>query len=150
MLTKAITLILIAAFAGLFLLKSPGGEPILSFDDLKPEVPQIKAGESPSRPTQVYRWQDENGIWQFSNQPQDESHGETIELDGNINLMPALHVPALNKDPVATRATGISIPSGFTTVSSDQVEEMMESVNNLQDTVDSRKADIDRLSSGKP
>jgi hypothetical protein len=145
MLIKAMILILVAAFAGLFFVKGPNGEVILTLDDFKPDVPKIEAAQTPAK---VYRWQDENGIWQFSNQPVDENQGEVIELDGNINTMPAVNATPLNKNSVAKKPAGMNIPSGFTTVPSEQVEEMMNTVNNLQDTVDSRKEEMDKLTGG--
>lgn len=145
MLIKAMILILIAAFAGLFFVKGPGGEAVLSIDDFKPEVPQKEASQTPTR---VYRWQDENGVWQFSNQPQDEAQGELIELDGQINTMPAVDASILNQGSIASKRSAVSIPAGLTTVPGDKVEEMMNTVNELQTTVDSRKAEIDKLSAG--
>jgi hypothetical protein len=145
MLIKAMILILMAAFAGLFFVTGPGGEAVLTLEDFKPEPAEMDAGQAP---TKVYRWQDENGIWQFSNQPEDETQGELLELDGKINTMPAVDASILNQKQVASKQSTMSVPSGFTTVSNDKVEEMMDAVNELQSTVDSRKAEIDKLSSG--
>lgn len=140
--------ILLAAFVGLFFLNGPNGEPMLSLDDLKPTLPKV---ESSSVPTKVYKWQDENGVWQFSNQPVDEGQGEVIELDGKINTMPAVDTSILNAGRKASSSPspGMSIPPGLTTVSGDKVQEMMDTVNNLQESVDNRKAEIDQMTSGK-
>lgn len=146
MLIKVMVFFLVAAFSGLFFLKGPGGEAILSLEDFKPDVPKI---ESDPLPTKVYRWQDENGVWQFSNQPADENQGELVELDGKINTMPAIDVTTLNSarnKSGADRSSGMSMPTGLTTVSGSQLEEMMDTVNHLQETVDNRKAEIDQLS----
>ncbi|MFT7243158.1 MAG: hypothetical protein ACI82A_000500 [Candidatus Azotimanducaceae bacterium] len=140
--------VLLAAFVGLFFLKGPNGEPLLTLDDLKPTLPEV---ESSSVPTQVYKWQDENGVWQFSNQPVDEGQGEVIELDGNINIMPAVDTSILNAGRKASSSPSpaMSIPPGLTTVSGDKIQEMMSTVNNLQETVDNRKAEMDQMTSGK-
>lgn len=150
MLIKAMILVLIAAFAGLFFVKGPNGEPFMTLDDLKPSVPEVKTTVVP---TKVYKWQDENGVWQFSNQPRDEAQGELVAFDGNINTMPAVDTSILKTDSGASsgsRGTGINIPPGLTTVSGDKVEEMMDTLNNLQQTVDDRKTQLDQMTSGKP
>lgn len=140
--------VLLAAFVGLFFLNGPNGEPLLTLDDLKPTLPEV---ESSPVPTKVYKWQDENGVWQFSNQPVDEGQGEVIELDGKINIMPAVDTSILGASPKASNSPslGMSIPPGLTTVSGDKVQEMMDTVNNLQETVDNRKSEIDQITSGK-
>ena len=70
--------------------------------------------------------------------------GETVEYDGNINTMPATDTSILSKRDNAT-APSLNIPSGVTSVSGDQAQQMMDTVNNLQGTVDERKAELDRL-----
>ena len=149
MLIKAMIFLLIAAFAGLFFIEGPNGEPFITLEDLMPAVPEV---ETTTIPTTVYKWQDENGVWQFSNQPRDEDLGELVELDGNINTMPAVDTSILKTSPVASgsQAGGMKIPSGMTTVPGDKVEEMMNTVNNLQQTVDDRKAQLDKMSTGNP
>ena len=148
MLIKAMIVVLLAAFVGLFFLNGPNGEPLLTLDDLKPTLPEV---ESSPVPTKVYKWQDENGVWQFSNQPVDEGQGEVIELDGKINIMPAVDTSILGTSPKVSNSPslGMSIPPGLTTVSGDKVQEMMDTVNNLQETVDNRKSEIDQITSGK-
>lgn len=141
---KLMMLILVAAFAGLFFISGPNGEPILQWQDLMPEMPETEpqVGE----PTKVYKWQDENGVWQFSNQPQDAMQGETLEYDGNINTMPAVAVDKIGSQPKAKTSPDFAIPAGITTVSGDQAEEMMETINSLSDTMDERQKQLDQLS----
>jgi hypothetical protein len=141
---KVMVLLLIAAFAGLFFINGPDGEKVLSLEDFKPELPAEEAAASV--PEKVYKWQDENGVWQFSNQPRDEGMGETVEYDGNINTMPAADTSVLSKRGDAAAKSGFQIPAGMTSVSGEQAQEMMDTVNNLQSTVDERKSELDRLS----
>jgi len=155
-LIKAMIFILLAAFAGLFFVAGPNGEPILALDDLKPDSPRLESSSGTSAgtsagTTKVYKWQDENGVWQFSNQPVDEGQGEVLELDGNINTMPATDTSILNSKRASSgpRSSVMSIPAGLTTVPGDKVQEMMNTVNNLQQSVDDRKADMDKMTSGK-
>ena len=156
MLIKAMIFILLAAFAGLFFVAGPNGEPILALDDLKPDSPRLESSSGTSAgtsagTTKVYKWQDENGVWQFSNQPIDEGQGEVLELDGIINTMPATDTSILNAGRTTSSlpSSGMSIPPSLTTLPGDKVQEMMDTVNNLQQSVDDRKADIDQMTSGK-
>ena len=97
--------------------------------------------------TEVYRWQDENGVWQFSNNPNDAPGAEVMALDGKINIIESAQLP-----PTASPETRKSIPSsipGVATVAPEQAAELMDTVTNLQDTIDQRKADMDAISGMK-
>ena len=140
---KVMILALIAAFVGLFLVDGPSGEPILKLADLKPETPQRVS--TPGEPTRVYKWKDENGIWQFSGEPVEGKDVEVMELDGKINTLPAVPVAAHNAGGVQGSASGPSaILSGLTSVLPGKIAEMMDRVNNMQATVDDRKALVDK------
>lgn len=138
MFIKIVILVVIAACIGPFFIKGPDGKPLLSLDDLKP------SGEPESvapAPVTVYKWQDENGVWQFSSDPVDAEGAATMELDGNINIMPSTPVAGSADSKPGPYA---ALPAGVTTVAPDQIQEMMDTVNNLQETIDDRKAEIDK------
>lgn len=148
-----IGLLIIACIAPLFI-KGPDGEPIMSLDDWSMELPDAARqlmGESlptspvsndgPTAPTTVYRWQDENGQWHFSNQPRHADGAEEMTLDGDINRMEA-YVPSA-KQPASADAQ-VSL-TGETGTSPQQIQQMMETVTNLQETIDQRKADMDKV-----
>lgn len=149
---KLMIFLLIAAFAGLFFVNGPDGTPVLTVDDFMPEMPELDSASPTPQPTKVTKWKDENGVWQFSDRPEDTLLGETIELDGDINTMPAVDTSVLTQDgrtSTQSAAPAISLPSGLTTVSGDQAQQMMDTVTNLQGTVDDRKAELDKLT-GQP
>ena len=136
--------IVILACGGLFFIKGPDGEPLMTFDELFSSPEQSSAELNRNiEPTKVYKWQDENGVWQFSNTPVNESGAEVVILDGKINTMDAYVAP--KQDKKASAANPFSaLPPGLTTVSPDKIGEMMDTVNNMQETVDDRKAELDR------
>ena len=145
-----IGVLIIACIAPLFI-KGPDGKPIMTIDDWIPEVPEsaeklagnIADEVVPTEPTRVYKWQDEDGQWHFSNTPPNALASEEMELDGDINIMDPFEVPE-EEEEVASG--GMEMPSNpFMTASPDQVEEMMETVNGLQGTLDDRAAEIDKL-----
>jgi len=144
-----IAALIIACIAPLFI-KGPDGEPLMSLDDWMPGpvdelIPQdVQDMAVPNEPTTVYKWQDENGQWHFSSAPPaDVADAETMELDGDINIMQA--PPPGMTQQAAAPSNALALPSGPMTVSPDQVKEMMETVTNLQETVDQRKADVDAV-----
>jgi hypothetical protein len=143
---KLIVGILILACGSLFFIKGPDGKPLMSLDELS-SGPKSSAAETNRNiePTKVYKWQDEDGVWQFSNTPVAEHEAEVIVLDGQINTMDAYVAPKKVKNAGVSNSFS-ALPSGLTTVSPDKISEMMDSVNNLQNTVDQRKAEIDRKS----
>ena len=141
-------LVLVVAFAGLFFIKGPDGEPIMSLDDLKPTVPEVELSPVSAEPTRVYKWKDENGVWQFSNEPVDNQNVEVMELDGKINTMPSIDVASQNTSN-KTEKKNLNIPGGLTTVAPEKISEMMDNVNNLQDTMDQRAEDVNKTTSGR-
>lgn len=154
MIKLLIGLLIIACILPLFI-KGPDGEPIMSLSDWVPEVPDAVsdlAGEvTPdpvsSDPVTVYKWQDEDGQWHFSNQPPEVPDGaETMELSGDINLMESVEIPEKRQQPTTTASASTPSFTGPMTVAPEQVKEMMETVNSLQQSVDDRKKEIDALS----
>ena len=154
MIRLMIGLLIIACIAPLFI-KGPDGEPIMTLDDWKFDVPDSVAGlfggdspvalpgtetvTAPDLP--VYKWQDEEGQWHFSNTPP-AGGAEEVEI-GDVNLMEAYVPPAEPEQAPAGQVA--SMPSPSPVVSGRQVKEMMETVNNLQETLDQRKAEMDEL-----
>ena len=151
-------LLIIACIAPLFI-KGPDGEPIMTLDDWKIEVPdQIKdlvkglsRGTKKSLPDegkeslQVYKWQDDEGQWHFSNAPPNLDVAEEV-LIGDVNLMQAYappEAPATSAEPAGgglldNVTPGIPQPG--------QIEEMMETVDQFQQTMEQRKEALDTLS----
>lgn len=149
-----IAALIIACIAPLFI-KGPDGEPLMSLQDWMPGpvdelIPQdVQEMGVPHEPTTVYKWQDENGQWHFSSAPPaDVTDAETMELDGDINIMQA--PPVERTQQAAASSHEVALPSGPMTVSPDQVKDMMETVTNLQETVDQRKADVDAVLPSNP
>ena len=150
-----IVLLIIACIAPL-VIKGPDSEPIMTLDDWKIEWPasmsdllpvtaqdKVSSDKNVVEPTTVYRWQDENGRWHFSTVSPDTQAAEVMELDGNINIMDA-YVPR-ETTPDRAHPKEEIVGAGSVLASQQQVSEVMETVNNLQTTIDLRKADIDAI-----
>ena len=136
-------LVVLAACIAPFFIKGPSGKPLMSLSDLMTSNAPGD-GESPApatvEPRTIYKWKDEDG-WHFSTEPVDVQGVETIVVNGDINIVPAVTLPVSGSSPsVATP----SIPPGVTTVSPEKIQEMMGAAGELQETIDQRKADIDK------
>ena len=145
MMIKLMIFAVILAGAALFFIKGPDGKHLLTVDKLFGDFPGSSAdllpGESETPAvTRIYKWKDEDGVWQFSNSPADKEGAEVIELDGQINIVQAFRFP----EPVKENKTPTPIP-GVMTVSPQEAVNMLDTVNNLQETIDQRKADMDAI-----
>jgi hypothetical protein len=151
-------LLIIACIAPLFI-KGPGGEPVMTLNDWKIDVPhQVKdlvgsltrgAKKSPpveeQQPMQVYKWQDDEGLWHFSNAPPNLEIAEEIEIS-DVNLMEAyLPPPAPPTDAGELNDSGpMSVSPGIP--EPGQVQEMRETIEQFQETINERKEALDTLS----
>lgn len=80
-----IGLILVAALAAPFFLTLQG-QPLMTVD----EVLDDATPNALKSPTDVYRWQDEHGVWQFSEEPppQASAHrAETVQIEDKITSL---------------------------------------------------------------
>ncbi|MBQ60897.1 MAG: hypothetical protein CMQ19_02365 [Gammaproteobacteria bacterium] len=149
MMMKLVILAVFLACAGLFVIKGPDGTPLLTVDKLLEDLPSSpsdllpKELELPEEPlvTKIYKWKDENGVWQFSNSPVDESGAEVLELDGQINTVQAFVAPVQEE-----KKKKPAVIPGVSTVSPQQAGGLMDTVKNLQETIDQRKSDMDNTS----
>ncbi len=156
MMLKIMIVIVILACAGPFFINGPDGNPLMTLEDLKPDITSpadllpdaLTPDPAPAAPTRVYRWQDADGVWQFSNNPADAQGAEEMALDGNINTMEAFKAP--EKKAQAGKPSAPSSIPGVATVSPGQAAELMNTVTNLQETIDARKSDMDAMTGVKP
>lgn len=150
-------LLIIACIVPLFI-KGPGGEPLMTLDDWKIDVPhQVKdlvgrltsgAKESlpveEQQPMQVFKWQDDEGQWHFSNAPPNLEIAEEIKIS-DVNLVEAYVPPAPPSDTgQAADSEPMSVTPGIP--QPQQVQEMMETIEQFQETINQRKEALDAVS----
>lgn len=109
----------------------------------------------------VFKWKDENGVWQFGNSPPPGLAGvETMTLQPNVNIMKSIDVP--EEEPEERRRTGVvSLGHDYKSNSSkdkkdkngvgiskeslenpyapDSISELMKSSQNLQGVLNQRQ-----------
>ncbi|MDA0979200.1 MAG: DUF4124 domain-containing protein [Proteobacteria bacterium] len=148
-----IGLLIIACLAPLFL-KGPDGEPVMTLDDWKPDVSDSfdglldklapgQAGPAESAaPDRVYKWQDETGVWHFSSERPENNAAEELVLTGDINLMDAFEAPVRQESAPAGTVKQLTSP-GVMSASPEQVRQIMETVTNLEGSLEKRKSELD-------
>ncbi len=150
-------LVLVAiAFAGPMVLKKPDGTPFLESPwdlfSVDSKVPSsIGSGINSSQ--SFYKWQDENGTWHYSDQPQEGQNIETVTVNTNANLIQGLRVEKeeviegpTNEIDVQKDSASMPLPM---TVPFEEVSKMLEDVSNLQQVMDDRKKAIDNATQSR-
>lgn len=168
---KIFSAVLILGCAGLFVLKKPDGTPILSVNEFIFDINALMIGareligdaksatssissnltnntenstkeNTEQTKSEIYRWKDSNGQWQFSDTPPANQTAETMNVSGNLNKdLVATYEPvqedsigedSTNNDPTSTESLAP------TTVSPSGVSKLMEDANNIQKRIDER------------
>lgn len=104
-LIKALLALLLPLLVVLMVLPGPDGKPVMSLSDWMPEKPDTGwLSKTPlSRETSLYRWQDEQGHWNFSQEkPTNTALYETMTVSGNVNTLPANAGDNAGKDKSST------------------------------------------------
>lgn len=92
------TLLLLLVAAGLIPFFYPWEKPLLSWRKLQQSVPSLHmevslpslSGGGAQKPVEVYRWRNADGSWAFGDNPPQGVAYETLSLDPDSNLLPAL------------------------------------------------------------
>ena len=139
------------AFAGPMLMKKSDGTPFMESPlDLfsTSSTGSQKNGSNINTTQSFYKWQDDEGVWHYSDQPQEGQEIETVTVNTNANLIQGLRIEekeeevTVEKKPEPKVGTP-SIPLPMT-VPLEKVSKMLEDVSNMQQVMDDRKKQIDR------
>ncbi|MEO1035514.1 MAG: DUF4124 domain-containing protein [Pseudomonadota bacterium] len=157
---KLMLLVVIAALAGPFFIKGPDGKPLWSVQSLKAGVlttwrrmqNDVEQGlgdagiDAVSDDVQVFRWQDEDGQWHFSQEAPEGVTAEAMIIDPDTNM---ISLPALPEPPPpepASESAGdaptiqTEVPDGMPDI--EETKQLIEDVRNLQDVVNDRERQI--------
>lgn len=127
------------------------------------------AGKSPSAyVTKVYKWRDQQGVWQFSDGLNVPEGAELVEISHQINLIPALEVarPSTSQlaaaDAFATPANSATpakkadafdfstLPAVLTSVSPEQFMQMGQTIETFQKVMDNQAKALEELVPKQP
>ncbi|MEM1262910.1 MAG: DUF4124 domain-containing protein [Pseudomonadota bacterium] len=156
---KLMLLLVIAALAGPFILKGSDGKPLWSIASVKASVQsvwnqlgndaeqnlQAVGVDAMSDDVEIYRWQDENGQWHFSEEPPAGIAAETMTIDPDTNMisLPALPEPLpAETAPDSGDAAAIQTQPPEGIPSAEDTRQLMEDVRNLQNVVNERDQQI--------
>jgi hypothetical protein len=154
---KFLMFVVVLGVAGLFFIKKPDGAPWLTASAFIPDVTPIKkmlasvkrgsltdASQNRSGKTQVYRWQDKDGNWQYSDQPPAVAKADEIWIDPDTNMIQGL---AAKTEVEAAKSPAPSIPLPMT-VAPSQVGKLMDDAKAVSALMDKRNKEIETLSDG--
>lgn len=158
-------MILLIAVASLFVIKRPDGKAWLSLDaitqsiaakvnDAKFEGQQLidktasglsSLGKDPApTTTTIYKWQDEKGVWHYSDKPNAFGDSEQVELDSSkITVMAAEDTRILNSLGQKPKNEPMNPAIGLTTIKPGEVKQLVEDAKNVQQLMDNRQKQLD-------
>ena len=154
-----ISVIVIIALMGLFVIKKPDGQAWLSLDDLSFNTHEIEntvksltsklsvvhdnyTKEDDSQ-LKIYRWKDSKGNWSYSDNPESEMQSEEVFLDPKaIIVLPSLELStndlpnSIKKHDTVSSSTESNAPS--------KVLSIYKGANNVQKIMDERQQTISK------
>jgi len=144
------------AFAGPMLMKKSDGTPFMEspLDLFSTSSTSSQKNESSSITTQsFYKWQDEDGSWHYSDQPQEGQKVETVTVNTNTNLIQGLRIEK-KKEQIAEEkkaATNVESPAVSLpmTVPMEKVSKMLDDAANIQQVMDNRAKKIEQATHGR-
>lgn len=148
--------LVVIAFAGPVLMKKPDGTPFMEspLDLFSTSSTGSQNNESSINTTQsFYKWQDDEGTWHYSDQPQAGKNIETVTVNTNANLIQGLRIEKKKeqvivekKAEVKAESSAIGLPM---TVPLEKVSKMLEDANNMQQLMDNRNKQIEQATRGR-
>ncbi len=146
---KLIILGLIGALAAPFIIKKPDGTPMMTLKQFMPDTTRSinKLKNASKADTQLYRWKDAKGHWQYSDTPQDSQSAEKFKVKSPIISMKTIELPEGYGEPKKTKRfdpmsdDGGSIP--LTTAPLSKVPEMLQQIEGIQGKFDARQKQLD-------
>jgi hypothetical protein len=116
-----------------------------SLDKLPFSSDEEEKKAAPATPTQVYKWQDENGNWQFGDKPPEEVDYESTQVEG-VQSVPAIKPQQKEEQPAAknTSSDDISFNPLMPITDPGRVKQLIDDAKNIQGTLEQRKEAMDK------
>lgn len=140
----------IIVFALPMIIPGPDGEPVMSLDDWLPSADPIKKSVeqlTPQSTKTMYKWQDENGQWHFSDKAGDVPE-QVIEqnVPEVVNSMEALSSSEKNSEKTSVE---LKVPDGFqfspTTVPLQDIPELIDEAKKARAMLEDRQKQLEEL-----
>lgn len=153
--------IVILSLGSLFVLKKPNGQPWLNLSDfynhqsvtqkvtnfkdtvvnktnslLNQESNLLNSGEDPT----IYKWQDEQGIWHYSDKKFENA--KAWEKPENLTIIPAIQ-PIDKNEYKRVKPSGNNENETLVPPQSNKIKDLINNANNVQNIMDNRTKNID-------
>ena len=157
---KLMALIVVLAVAGPFFIKGPDGRPLMEIGEVAASIKRQwnamvvdagrRVGNEDAGKVEVYRWQDADGNWHFSDEENPRGESELIKVDPYASRMdPFVATPPPEPEQraggTAGADPGVSVPLPLT-VSPGEARQLIEDAGNIQEDLEERARDIDERS----
>lgn len=135
-------LLLVAALVAPFFIPGPDGRPVLTLDKLglgkMPDMASMPGSASGSGSVTLYRYQDEQGNWHFTDEAPQSGDFEQVEVR-DANTLESARLPAApNAAPAAPPVMpGIPLPGN--------TARLLEQAEAVQEQLDQRASDMDQV-----
>jgi hypothetical protein len=144
------------AFAGPILLKKPDGSAFI--DSPMDFLSTNSTGSKNNEPSNIthqsfYKWQDDDGTWHYSDQPQAGKNIETVTVNTNTNLIQGLRREkskelAVIEKKSESKIESLAMPLPMT-VPIEKISKMLQNANNIQQLMDDRNQQIEQVIQGR-
>jgi hypothetical protein len=148
-LVKLLIAFLFIGIAGLFVLKTPDGKPVISMKAITYKAKSFAQDSdlynNKVTETEVYRWKDGQGKWQYSNVEPNNNQAKKVEQQ--VNIIPSkpkkITVPESNKSTISEKKTTPLSGLSPTTISPDKISRLIDEAKNVQQLMDKRLPEIE-------
>lgn len=139
-----IALLVIAGLAPFTFIKGKDGKPLMSFSDIKmpdssiPDIklPDLETKDNAVQDGTVFKWKDQNGIWQFSSEPPPKGlEFSSTVYDSNMNVIQAVETKRTeakkNMLEIEDKEPTKDVPGITDAYSPEKVEKLFDDAKNL-------------------
>lgn len=143
-------LVLVAAIGFPFFMENHKGEPMLSLPgkaDLMPDSDAASSIGLPATTTQVYKWQDKDGVWHYGDVPPAGLKSvETVEVDSRTNVIQSFKSPGQSNSEDLQEAAGTQMtPPDSDILSLDRAMNVMKDAKLAADMMEQRNQHLNKI-----
>jgi len=144
-------LMLLGALALPFFMKGPNGQPIMTVDDMVGDgvsnsLGGIAGGRASSEPVEMYRWQDEHGVWQFGERAPEQVVAAKLSVDDSrtTSMGSEWNLSETVSQSRAGDPVDFKMPNSLTDAYR-AAPELMGATKRAADALNNRQADMDNF-----